>query len=58
MSNLEIILFIIAAMVAGGLTVGGVTLVYFLDQRRDDTRKPSAVSRHERAELSPFREAP
>jgi hypothetical protein len=57
MSNLEIVLFVVAAMVAGGLTMGGVTLVYFLDKWRDDTRKPSAVSRREHAESSPFREA-
>jgi hypothetical protein len=31
MQNPEIVLFIIAAVVAGGLTVGGVTVVYFVD---------------------------
>ena len=31
----EISLFIMAALLAGGLTMGGVTLVYFLDKWRD-----------------------
>jgi hypothetical protein len=45
MPSPEITLFIVAALVAGGLTMGGVTLVYFLDKWRDDTRKPSTASR-------------
>ncbi len=53
----EITLFIVAALIAGGLTMGGVTLVYFLDKWRDDTAKPCSVSPREHAESSPFREA-
>jgi hypothetical protein len=32
----EVTLFILAALVAGGLTMGGVTLAYFIDKWRDD----------------------
>ena len=32
----EVIVFIVAASVAGGLTMGGVTWVYFLDKWRKD----------------------
>ena len=44
----EIVLFIVAALVAGGLTMGGVTLVYFLDKWRDDPQEPSAAASDER----------
>lgn len=54
MQNPELVLFIIAALVAGGLTMGGVTLVYFLDKWRDDKPKASDVSQHDHAEPSPF----
>jgi hypothetical protein len=57
MTTLEVTLFIVAAMLAGGLTMGGVTLVYFLDKWRGDAPTPSTVSRREHAESSPFREA-
>lgn len=57
MPSPEIALFIVAALVAGGLTMGGVTLVYFIDKWRDDTPKPSTASRGEHTESSPFREA-
>ena len=57
MTSPEVTLFIVAALVAGGLTIGGITLVYFLDKWRDDTPKQSMASRSERAESSPFREA-
>ena len=57
MSSLEVTLFIVAALVAGGLTMGGVTLVYFLDKWRDDPPRSSGVSRQQHAESSPFREA-
>lgn len=57
MTSPEVILFIVAALLAGGLTMGGVTLVYFLDKWRDDTPKPSVASRGEHAESRPFREA-
>ncbi|WP_416957657.1 hypothetical protein ACNKF0_09075 [Nocardioides sp. T5] len=48
MPSWEILLFIVAALVAGGLTMGGVTLVYFLDKWRDDPREASAVAGDER----------
>lgn len=57
MTSPEVTLFIVAALVAGGLTMGGVTLVYFLDKWRDDTPKPSMASRGAHAESSPFRKA-
>lgn len=57
MSNPEIVIFLIAAAVAGGMTMGGVTLVYFLDKWRDDSRKPSAGSLEDHIASSPFREA-
>lgn len=53
MPNWEILLFIVAALVAGGLTMGGVTLVYFLDQWRDDPQQTSGAARDERR-ASPF----
>jgi hypothetical protein len=54
MQNAELVLFIIAALVAGGLTMGGVTLVYFLDKWRDDEPKTSDVSQHDHAKPRPF----
>lgn len=33
----------------GGLTMGGVTFVYFLDKWREDPLKPSEVSPHDHA---------
>ena len=36
MFSAHILVFILAALVAGGLTMGGVTLVYFMDKRRVD----------------------
>jgi hypothetical protein len=44
----EILLFIVAALVAGGLTMGGVTGVYFLDKWRDDPQDRSAPADDER----------
>jgi hypothetical protein len=32
----EVVPFLVVALVAGGLTMGGVTLVYFLDKWRVD----------------------
>ena len=55
MSNPEVVLFLVAAVVAGGLTMGGVTLVYFLDQWRDESQSPSAGLLDEHIESSPFR---
>lgn len=42
MPSLDVILFLVAALLAGGLTMGGVTLVYFLDKWRTDPEAPSA----------------
>jgi hypothetical protein len=52
--NIEVILFLVAALLAGGLTMGGITLVYFLDKWRKDPQ-PQPV-RAER-EVSPFERA-
>jgi hypothetical protein len=52
----EISLFIMAALLAGGLTMGGVTLVYFRDKWRDDPQEPSAAASDERR-ASPFNQA-
>jgi hypothetical protein len=38
--SLEVVLFLVVALVAGGLTMGGVTLVYFLDKWRTDPEVP------------------
>lgn len=46
----EVVLFIVVALLAGGLTMGGVTLVYFLDKWRADEAPPAARER----EASPF----
>lgn len=35
---MEVVVFLLAALLAGGLTMGGVTLVYFLDKWREDPR--------------------
>lgn len=51
MPSLEVILFLVLALLAGGLTMGGVTLVYFLDKWRADPQpQPARVER----EASPF----
>lgn len=47
----EVVLFLVVALVAGGLTMGGITLVYFLDKWRVDPQ-PQAVEREKDA--SPF----
>ena len=54
MPNIEVILFLVAALLAGGLTMGGITLVYFLDKWRTEPQ-PQPV-RAER-EVSPFERA-
>ena len=41
MPSLEVVLFLVVALLAGGLTMGGVTLVYFLDKWRTDPEVPS-----------------
>jgi hypothetical protein len=50
--SIEVILFLVVALLAGGLTMGGITLVYFLDKWR---KEPQPV-RAER-EVSPFERA-
>lgn len=50
MPSTEVVLFIVVALLAGGLTMGGVTLVYFLDKWRADEAPPAARER----EASPF----
>ncbi len=44
--NPEVVLFLVVALLAGGLTMGGVTLVYFLDKwRRDPGPRPARTER-------------
>ncbi|MDT0188261.1 hypothetical protein Q9S36_49540 [Microbacterium sp. ARD31] len=50
MPSTEVVLFIVVALLAGGLTMGGVTLVYFLDKWRADAAPEPARER----EASPF----
>ncbi len=57
MPSWEIVLFIVAALVAGGLTMGGVTLVYFFDKWREDPQGPTAVASDEDHRASPFDQA-
>ena len=57
MPSWEIVLFIVAALVAGALSMGGVTLVYFLDKWRDDPQAPSAAARDQGHRASPFDQA-
>ena len=38
--SLEVVLFLVVALLAGGLTMGGITLVYFLDKWRSDPEVP------------------
>lgn len=52
MQNPELVLFILAALFAGGLTMGGVTLVHFLDKWREDPPTSYEVSSHDLAESS------
>ena len=57
MPSWEIVLFIVAALVAGGLTMGGVTLVYFFDKWREDPQGPSSAASDECHRASPFDQA-
>lgn len=41
--GVEVIVFIVAASVAGGLSMGAVTWIYFLDKWRTDPEKSSAT---------------
>ncbi|CUR57727.1 hypothetical protein NOCA1130183 [metagenome] len=51
MPSAEVMLFVVVAMLAGGLTMGGVTLVYFLDQWRAEPQPRTADAERE---ASPF----
>ncbi len=53
----EIYAFIVVALIAGGLTMGGVTLVYFLDKWRDDPQPRPAAASDESRRTSPFDQA-
>ncbi len=39
--GVEVVVFIVAASIAGGLSMGAVTWIYFLDKWRADPEKPS-----------------
>ena len=54
MQNPQLVLFILAALIAGGLAMGGVTFVYFLDKWRQDPPKRSDISPQDHANSSPF----
>ena len=54
MFGTEVLVFIVAALLAGGLTMGGVTLVYFLDKWREDPQQRSAADRDCEGRTSPF----
>ena len=57
MPSWEIVAFIVVALVAGGLSMGGVTLAYFLDKWRDDPpQRPGAAGVGSRGP-SPFDQA-
>jgi NhaP-type Na+/H+ or K+/H+ antiporter len=55
--NWEIVVFIVAAVVAGGLAMGGITLVYFLDKWRVDPQERSAAASDGSRGASRFDEA-
>jgi hypothetical protein len=38
-----VVVFLVAASVAGGLSMGAVTWIYFLDEWRTDPEKPAAT---------------
>ena len=57
MPSWEIVAFIVVALVAGGLSMGGVTLVYFLDKWRNDSHERPGVADHESRRASPFDQA-
>ena len=40
----EVVVLIVAASIAGGLSMGAVSWIYFLDKWRTDPEKPSAAS--------------
>jgi len=41
--GVEVVVFLVAASVAGGLSMGAVTWIYFLDKWRTDPEKPAAT---------------
>ena len=46
MPGIEVLVFIIAALLAGGLSIGGITLGYFLDKWREEPNNaPSRIKR-------------
>lgn len=46
MPTIEVLVFIIAALLAGGLSMGGITLVYFADKWREEPdRGPTPIER-------------
>ena len=49
----EVVVFVLAAVAAGVLSIGGVAFVYFLDQWRADGPGPGSATDEERAP-SPF----
>lgn len=51
MPSAEVMMFLAATLLAGGLTMGGVTLVFFLDQWRAEAPPRSADAERE---ASPF----
>lgn len=57
MPSVEVIAFIAVALLAGGLTMGGVTLVYFLDKWRVEPPAPPAHQAAAARRASPFDEA-
>ena len=42
--GVEVVVFIVAASIAGGLSMGAVTWIYFLDKWRADPEQSSAPS--------------
>ncbi|MCY4726379.1 hypothetical protein NYO98_08820 [Nocardioides sp. STR2] len=41
--GVEVVVFLVAASVAGGLSMGAVTWIYFLDKWRTDPEKPAVT---------------
>lgn len=57
MPSWEIVAFIVVALVAGGLSMGGITLAYFLDKWRDDPQQRPRAATDESRRASPFDQA-
>jgi hypothetical protein len=43
--SVEVVVFVVAASLAGGLSMGAVTWIYFLDKWRTDPEERSAAPR-------------